>query len=270
MVSEGLTQFLFEIASDERLGILQATGRRPLRHAEIARTLGMTGSETTRHLNRLAEAGLVSKNPRGQYEPTLLAEALLTGLPFLVFLTAHRRYLLDHRLAALPTAFVERIGELAQGAFVGGTYRVVALQEAALRAVARRIWVVTEQRFEAAIPIFRAKVQAGADVRIVRSRPHLEEEKRAGLDVPRNFPVKSLPTVDLFLAVLDDQAGLCLPGPDGHADLGTMILLTDAEGVRWAEDLFRLLWERADPWRIPLAPSTARDGSSRRVTGPGG
>src|SRR5256886_13057284 len=53
MESTGLARFLFEPASDERLGILDAVAERPLRHAQIARHLRMTVSETTRHLNRL-------------------------------------------------------------------------------------------------------------------------------------------------------------------------------------------------------------------------
>lgn len=255
MGSEELPQFLFEIASEERLGVLEAVAERPLRHAEIARRLKMTGSETTRHLNRLTAAGLVERNGRGEYEPTQLARALRLGLPFFEFLVAHRAYLLAHQVRILEPPFVERLGELGRATFVEGTYRVVAVQEAALREVTRRIWVVTEQPFEQALPILREKAEHGADVRVVRPRDRLEEEKRTGPDIQRNFPVKSLAAVNLFLAVLDDQAGLCLPTLDGKIDMGTMIQVRDPEGRRWAEDLFSRLWSRADDWRIPAAHS---------------
>lgn len=251
MVAEALSPFLFEVASDERLGILKAVAERPLKHAEIARRLSITGSETTRHLNRLTSAGLVTKNLRGEYETTYLAEALRTGLPFFEFLSAHRDYLRTHRLLVVEPPFAERVGELRNGAFVQGTYQIVAVQENALRAVKRRIWVVTEQRFEQALPILRAKAAEGADVRVIRSRPLLEDEKRTGVDVRRNFPVKVLRDVPFFLAVLDDQGGLCLPTSDGKVDMGTMILLRDSEGCRWCEELFLRWWERAEVWQIP-------------------
>src|SRR3989449_8237989 len=61
MESTGLARFLFELASEERLGILAAISEKPLRHAQIARRVRMTDSETTRHLNRLTAAGLVTK-----------------------------------------------------------------------------------------------------------------------------------------------------------------------------------------------------------------
>jgi predicted transcriptional regulator len=252
--ARGLSSFLFEIASNERLEILAAVLEGPRKHSEIARRLSMTGSETTRHLARLVSAGLVEKGPNGAYGPTPLAELVWAGLPFLDFAHEHRDYVRRHRLLALDPAFVARLGELAHGSFNEGAYQVIAVQEAALRAVRRRAWIVTVQRFEQAIPILRAKHEAGADVRVVRPRPLVDEERRGGRDVRRNFPLRLLPRVDLFLAVLDDQAGVCLPSLDGTVDMTTMILLTDPGGLRWAEDLFLRLWDRAQDSRTIGGP----------------
>ncbi len=102
MPLKDLARQLFEIASDERLGILSAIAEKPRKHAQIARELDMTGSETTRHLTRLMSASLVSKNPRGEYEPTNLARLLSSGLPFFRFLTANREFLLHHDVHVLP------------------------------------------------------------------------------------------------------------------------------------------------------------------------
>lgn len=253
MPSEDLSHFLFEIASPERLGILDALVKKPLKHSQIAQSLSITGSETTRHLNRLVAAGLVTKNVRGEYEPTHLAETFRMGLPFLEFLQTHRQYILCHQVPVLGLPFVERLGELSKGAFVAGTYDVVAAQESALRTVQRRIWVITEQRFEQALPILREKAARGADVRVVRPRRLLQDEKRSGREIQRNFPIKSVPEVHLFLAVLDDQAGLCLPGSDGKVDMSTMLLVTDAQGCQWSEELFLSVWNGAEVWRIPPA-----------------
>lgn len=250
MVSGDLAHFLFEIASEERLGILDSLSKRPMAHAEIARARSMTGSETTRHLRRLVSVGLVQKDAAGKYALTPMANLLRAGLPFLDFVSSHRSFLLGHDLGVLDSDFLERIGELGHASFTEGTYQVIAAQESALRSVRRRIWVATEHRFEQAIPIFREKTAAGADVRVIRPRQLLEEERRTGRAVQRNFAVRSLPEVRLFLAVLDDQAGLCLPTLDGRVDMATMILLTDLAGYRWAEDLYLRLWSRADAWGL--------------------
>jgi predicted transcriptional regulator len=63
--------------------------------------------------------------------------------------------------------------------------------------------------------------------------------------VRRNYPVRLLDETRIFLAVLDDIAGVCFPTLDGRVDMATMLVLRDPRGYRWAEDLFLHLWERA-------------------------
>ncbi len=235
---------LFEIASDERLGILSAVAERPLRHAQIARRLDMTGSETTRHLTRLVSASLVTKNPRGEYEPTNVARLVSMGLPFFEFVARQRDYLLGHDVLVLPAEFVERLGALSEGTFTSGTYKVVASQERFLRAVKRQIWVLTEQVFEQALPILRQKAADGADVRVIRPRASVDDAVLL-TGAKRNYPARLVDEARIFLAVLDDVAGVCFPSLDGRVDMSAMLVLQDPRGYRWASDLFLHYWERA-------------------------
>jgi predicted transcriptional regulator len=205
----------------------------------------MTDSETTRHLSRLASAGLIRRNPRGEYEPTNQARLLSSGLPFFHFLTTHREFLQHHDLLTLPSAFIERLGALSDGIFTTGTYRVVATQERALRTVKGRLWVLTEHAFEQALPIIREKASQGADVRVIRPREGSEDAVLALGGTKRNYPVRLLGETKIFLAVLDDQAGVCFASLDGKVDMSTMILLQDPRGYRWAADLFLHFWEQA-------------------------
>jgi predicted transcriptional regulator len=251
MESESLARFLFELASDERLGILDAIAEKPMRHAQIARHLKMTDSETTRHLNRLASAGLLMKNPQSQYEPTNLARLVSAGFPFFRFLLSNREFLQKHNVRVLPSGFVERLGALTAGTFVTGMYDVAAAQVRYLRAVKQRIWVLTDQMFEQALPILREKAKAGADVRVIRSREGFEREIARLPPVERNYPVRLVPDARIFLAVLDDVAGVCFPTVDGKVDMEAMMLLTDPSGHRWASDLFAQAWSEAREWLGP-------------------
>ncbi len=251
METGDLARFLFEIASPERLGILALLSEKPRRHAEVARNLDLTGSEATRHLNRLTNAGLVTKDPSGAYVPTGVGRVLLAGLPFWEYLSQHRTFLLTHDVLAVGGEFVARLGELGRASFTHGTYHVVAVQEDALRTVRERLWVVTEQMFAQAIPILRDKAAAGADVRVIRPRPAVQQELRSSVRIDRNFPVRLVERTEVFLAVLDDQAGVCFPSFDGRVDMATMLLMTDPEGMRWSTDLFLSFWERSQPWLTP-------------------
>src|SRR3989442_3389692 len=211
MESTGLARFLLELAWDDRLGILEVIEEKPLRHAQIARRLKITGSDTRRHLNRFAATGLLTKNPQSQYEPTSLARLVSAGFPFFRCLLANREFLQKHDVRVVPTEFVERLGALNGGTFVTGMYDVAAAQERYLRAVKQRIWVLTDQLFEAAVPVMREKAAAGADVRVIRSPQRLPTGTARLPPVPRHFPVRPTPEARIFLAVLDDVAGVCFP-----------------------------------------------------------
>src|SRR2546428_2085286 len=244
MESTGLARFLFELASDERLGILEAIEEKPLRHAQIARRLKITDSETTRHLNRLASTGLLTKNPQSQYEPTSLARLVSAGFPFFRFLLANREFLQKHDVRVVPTEFVERLGALNGGTFVTGMYDVAAAQERYLRAVKQRIWVLTDQLFEAAVPVMREKAAAGADVRVIRSREGFQRETARLPPVQRNYPVRLVSEARIFLAVLDDVAGVCFPTPRGKVDMGATRLFFDSAGPPWGPGLCTPPWEK--------------------------
>src|SRR5438093_9246964 len=120
MEPTGLARFLFELASDERLGILDAIAERPLRHVQIARQLRMTDSETTRHLNRLASAGLVTKNPQSQFEATYLARLVSAAFPLFRFLLTNRDFLLKNKLGGLPPESVVGPVALGEGGWCAG------------------------------------------------------------------------------------------------------------------------------------------------------
>src|SRR2546422_4316283 len=225
MESTGLARFLFELASDERLGILEVIEEKPLRHAQIARRLKITDWEATRHLNRLASTGLLTKNPQSQYERTSLARLVSAGFPFFRFLLANREFLLKHDVRVVPAEFVERLGALNGGTFVTGMYDVAAAQERYLRAVKQRIWVLTDQLFEAAVPVMREKAAAGADVRVIRSREGVQRETARLPPVQRNYPVPLVSEARNLLSGPPDGASACVPTPPGKGDMECMLLL---------------------------------------------
>src|SRR2546427_12047482 len=227
MESTRLARFLFELASDERLGILEVIEEKPLRHAQAARGLKIRASETTRHLNRLASRGLLTKKPQSQYERTRLRRLVSAGFPFFRFLLANREFLQKHDVQVVPTAFVERLGALNGGTFVTGMYDVAAAQERYLRAVKQRIWVLTDQLFEAAVPVMREKAAAGADVRVIRSREGVQRETARLPPVQRNYPVRLVSEARIFFSVLDHGAGGGFPDPQGKGGKEAMLLLVD-------------------------------------------
>jgi len=151
---------------------------------------------------------------------------------------------------------VDRLGALGDGTLVTGLYDVAATPERYLRAVKQRIWVLTDQMFEQAVPIMREKAASGADVRVIRSHEGFGRGTALLPSVERNYPVRLVEETRIFLAVLDDLAGISFPTVDGKIDMEAMLLLSDPVGYRWSADLFTHLWNGAREW---LGPSATRD-----------
>lgn len=254
MAPEGLADLLFEVASPERLVILSRLSRGARSHTELARGLKRSGSETTRHLQRLAAAGLVVKGAGRRYELTTTARVFTAGLGLFEFLVANRDFLLAHDMAGLDSRFLSRLGELGKGTFTFGQYGTVAVQECALREARSRVWIITDEGTEQFLPSVRERASHGIDVRIAGPRVSGERARRLFDASDPDSSSRILDAPGIFLLVVDDRAGICFPLVGGRVDRSAMLVVDDPAGVRWAEDLFLDSWSRARSTRNVLLP----------------
>lgn len=256
MPPEDLANFLFEVASPERLVILSRLSKGGRTHTELVRGLKRSGSETTRHLQRLSAAGLVTKDEHRRFELTSTARAFNAGLGLFEFLVANRDFLVDHDLSGLDARFLSRLGELGKGTFTYGEYGTVAVQESALREARVRVWMITDESTDQILPTLRERAAHGTDVRIVG--PGSTDERRSSAldtDAEEDGGLRAVSSPRVFLLVVDDRAGICFPLTDGTMDRSTMLTLHDSIGLRWAEDLFLDQWSQAASSRDLPMPS---------------
>ena len=109
---EKLSNLMFELANEDRLRILTQLQEKPMRLTRISNKLKLNMQETSRHLSRLSEAGLVTKNTEGLYSIQPFGEEILNLMDGFEFLEKHRDYFNNHDLSELPLSFRYRIGEL--------------------------------------------------------------------------------------------------------------------------------------------------------------
>lgn len=261
MAPEDLADFLFEVASPERLVILSRLSRGARSHTELARGLKRSGSETTRHLQRLAAAGLVTRGPCRKFELTTSARVFNAGLGLFEFLVANKEFLRTHDLGGLDPRFLARLGEVGGGTFTYGQYGTIAVQETAVRESRARAWIVTEEPIDPFLPTLRERALKGTDVRIAAAGGSAERIHRFFAELSSVSPLRVLNAPGLLLMVVDDRAGVSFPLSDGTVDRSTMLTLNDPLGLRWAEDLFLDCWSRAKSTRdlrLPAAWTSAR------------
>lgn len=253
MTSKRLTPLLFEIASPARMAILEATRERPMRHAEIAERLEVSGAEATRHLQRLSRVGLLARDSRGAFSESPLAKASRPALESLGLLAARPEYFARHDLADLPTGFAARVGELRDAPFLTDPFEVMAAQHEQIQRAQGRLWVLADASFLPAQPSVAEKARAGLDVRLLLTERPDSVVRSGGRGVPDARRIERAPA---HLVIADDRASLAFPGLEHRVDLSSAFQLARDAGLAWAEDLFDRLWSRPS-LRIPSVSAVA-------------
>lgn len=240
---EKIAKLLFEFASVERLDILSAISSEALKHSEIAKKFDLTTPETSRHLERLTAAKVVTKNNNGEYTPSTYGRVLLSSLPFFRFLTENQEYLANHDLTKLPEGFLERLGEVTGATYVTGVYKIAETIVKNVKEAKKRVWWLgwTGHLGRDAI---QEKASEDLDVKIIVQKGAWPPESLPP-SAKFNFPIREMENITCFLAVYDDFARISFSGLDGKIDHSVRLVLQSPRAYRWVEELFLYYWNLA-------------------------
>lgn len=112
MSSDDFYDVMFEVSNEERVNIIKTITTEKTSFSGLARKLGITTQEVSRHFNRLVESGLATRDNSGYPAPTTYGLILLRQLHSTMFTTQNKDYFLSHNATALPDRFLSRFGEL--------------------------------------------------------------------------------------------------------------------------------------------------------------
>ncbi|HIH88862.1 TPA: ArsR family transcriptional regulator [Candidatus Bathyarchaeota archaeon] len=251
---------LFEISNEDRIRILLCLSESPLKPARLSQRLGQKSQETSRHLSRLEQTGLVSKGVDGLYRVTPFGEVVLTQLPCLAFATHNKAYLKSHTFAGLPPEFRVRLGELVGATPIEDPLESVYHLQETIRCAQEYVWNVNTPYFSSGFPHIRAAFDRGVHGRYLRTKEHVvpppmleDMERELGPGTSEKYlrfgqyEERRTPRVDLILYMSEQQVGLlAFPLVNGGFDyIG--FRGDDEATLRFCGDLFRRLWADGVP-----------------------
>jgi len=251
---------LFEISNEDRIRILMLLKESPLNPARLSQRLGQKSQETSRHLSRLEQTGLVSKGVDGRFRVTPFGEVILAQLSSLAFTTLNRAYLKSHTLAGLPPEFRVRLGELVDATPIEDPMESVFHLQETIRCAQEYVWNVNTPYFSSGFPYIRAAFERGIHGCYLRTKNHTvpppmlgEMEREFGPGTSEKYlrlgqyEERRIPRVDLILYMSEKQVGLlAFPLVDGGFDyLG--FRGDDEAPLHFCGDLFNHLWARGKP-----------------------
>lgn len=258
---ERLCDLYFELSNEDRLSILRKLEDSGMNVTGMAREIGITTQECSRHLSRLSDSGLVERNPGGFYILTQYGRASLRLIPGQRFITEHKDYFNAHTVDSLPLEFLSRIGELQGSDPMENVMVTFGLLESLFKNAEEHVSMIHDQYLLSILPLGVEALKRGVKIRSLEPsskgprrdlnpvRPdYLSEEDedyllRSWLDgrVDSRFS----DAVDLFLYVSDKEALISFPLADGTFDyLG--FHSTDHSARRYCSDLFDYYSEKGE------------------------
>lgn len=255
---------MFELSNEDRLGIIKFLKEEALNITDIARRLSMTTQETSRHVSRLRNIGLIKKDKDGKYGITTYASTVLIQIEGLEFASRHKDYFSNHILDNLPPKFVYRIGDLANSRYINDMGAALFLVEKVIRESESYIWSITDRiapsRF---LTLMTKAFDRGVTVRTLVSLtdrvilPSTTEwldtqRKQETADVLKQARIEGKiqerihDRSKVYICMSEKEvAGIAFPYRDGRFDyLG--FTSVDERAHDWCRDLFMHYWERAE------------------------
>lgn len=236
---EGIAKLFFELASENRLGILNELQTKTLKMQEIARKLDVTATEALRQLQRLSVAQLVQRQSDGSYATTHYGKLVLQLSSSIEFTSRYKDYFSTHDIMQLPYQFLNRIGELSQATFVMDTIENLNWGQRLYTEAEQYTWGLAEGIIpESMGPIMDEKTSAGLDIRMLVPKTFVMPPA-----TEQNIEVRGLSDIPASIALTEKGAIICFRFIEGRLDYAGFSG-TDPVFVNWVRDLFLYYWDK--------------------------
>jgi predicted transcriptional regulator len=240
---KALSELLFELSHATRLSILELVSARKSRHMEISKTLNISPQETTRHLERLLEVRIISKDIDGCFFPSPFGSLLLKMMPSLEFIVKNREYFMTHSLEELPAEFLARLFSLQEVQFGKRSLDGMFLARDMFLEAESYMNVLSHEVMQVSVPIVREKVLKGVRFKILLGKEAFSTLPEASLQEALQF--RALDKIGTTLLMNERKALLCFPDLKGNPDYSYAFIGDDKDFHDFCHRLFFHFWKEA-------------------------
>lgn len=237
-------KLLRELSHPKRLEIIRIIAVKPKAVEGIAEQVDASVQETTVHLDRLRNAGLVDKEPGGAFRTAPMGHLTLSLLPGLDFVATHSDYFRDQELSLLPAPLIARLGNLKDSQRRDGTVSNIQLAERIFSRSEKRMWVIANEVMLDAVPVVREKVAEGADFKFV-----IDQTFKAPPSFEPSIPElwRQVPRIPATTVVTEKEGMVCFLDRELMVDYTVAFTSDKSPFLKWCEDLVDSLWKEGVP-----------------------
>jgi predicted transcriptional regulator len=231
---ERLCDLLFELSNTERMRIMLILREQRLKLSHVSQKLDMTVTEASRHLQRLSNVKLISKDANGTFGTTMFGELAVSLLSSLQYISDNREYFLDHDVFNIPYEFTNRLGELSSSSFEMDAVKVLDHCFLMLQDAEEFIWTQSYQILPSHVPILENQIKKGVDFRGIFPE---------GLSIPSAIAshIRSTQSIEQRILVTDKEAmtGFTHMNRTPHY---AAFFSEDSKFMKWCRDVHLYYW----------------------------
>ncbi len=245
------SKILSEIANPIRTSILVNLYENNLTVSEMKEKIGdISHSEISRHIGRLAEYNLITKEtfPGRKYELTHFGTIIVKLFMPLDFILKNSEYFKTHRIDDIPEELLQGLEHLRSSEHIIGTGNLMVKVKTFIESAMNDLWIMTNDPFP-----YEIKVK---HVNLIIPPSML----KYGFEVDHErtkYEVKILSEVHICLILSDlGQGFLFLPNLTINApDFNEGFFIKDSKGYEYLKNLFFHFWENSKEF-----PFTVKNG----------
>ena len=249
-----------ELASEQRLAILQKMQNEPVKVSNLAKELGATVPEVYRNFERMVKADLIVKNPDGSYSITAIGKVLWSQVSLVEFLSSNKKYFKSHDFDKLPAKYIQRMGALEKGQFIKGFVKVMEKWKEVYSDAEKYIYnILFEVPYTPDImEMLVKKVNSGVKLQSIFSESAVIPKERRQMFDKLGFKEliqqgkierKMQEDVKTIVILNEKEAGVMFSSAGGDVDMSEAFFSKDKEFHEWCLDYFEHCWKDAGPFR---------------------
>jgi len=246
-------ELFMELASELRCSILMSVSRNPAKLSYLARELDATVQDIHRNVNRLMDAGLVSRRGEdGKIHLTEYGRLVTKQIPYFNFMKKYEKFFEEHTPGDIPEKFLQRIGALQECEFVRSVSAVMErlkkLESGTknqLRIMVSQAWA-EEGRTIIELSMHGVQVRSIVGKNTIMPKEIIDSIGKSIEKMPTNqkMQTKMVEKVDAALYISDEQAAVMFPDMRGEIDMSSIFIGSDPAFYEWCSDLFDHCWQQ--------------------------
>ena len=240
------------LSNSVRIQMLEHLKNSSMLSSQLAKKMNSTVQANQKHLTKLVNCGMITKNSDGDLELTPIAKASLAQIPSFTFFSRFKDYFLEHTLDGVPDKLIQRSGELCNATLIDDPMAAWEHAKSVIENCKEFLYGASTMIPLEFYPVVKNRFKYLSKIRIIFqknatvAKGFSDQRKKTGWLDKINKGIaeeKSISNLPLTVVVTKNMAEILFSNKKtGQIDGNMLFYSSDKKFCQWCTDLFNHYW----------------------------